>query len=55
MVSQVSVNFEVFTTQKRSEPFHLQQLTLAAERAVFTDGKEVNTPKTNWPIFTQLK
>lgn len=55
MVGQVSVHFEVFTTQKRSDSFHLQQLTMAAERAFFTDGKEVHASNTDQPISTGLK
>lgn len=55
MVGQVRVHFEVFTTQKRSDPFHLQQLTMAAERACFTDGKEVHAPNTDRPISTGRK
>jgi len=55
MVGQVSVHFEVFTTQKHSNLFHLQQLTVAAERAFFTDGKEVHAPNTDRSISTGLK
>jgi hypothetical protein len=53
-IGQVSVNFEVFTTQKRPKPFHLQQFTMAAERAVFPNSKEIHATETNQAFITRL-